>query len=134
MKQFVTYEQAKKLCDVMDNVYDLDCQMAYYTYPWMKKPRFVHLDAAYDEQRKYDGTDVYVAPTLAQLAAWMRKNGWHIQVMINDMRSSYFVQIFETKANGDVIKDDSQYDEYEDALSHGIDIVIDVLLSKYSIR
>ena len=64
------------------------------------------------------------APSLYVAAAWLRRNGWHVQPMLNGVRSMYFVRVLETVGNGEVIEGEQQFDEYEGALSHGIDLAI----------
>lgn len=64
------------------------------------------------------------APSIYVAAAWLRRNGWHVQPMLNGVRSMYFVRVLETVGNGEVIEGECQFEEYEGALSHGIDLAI----------
>jgi len=64
-------------------------------------------------------------PTLKLAAKWLRSNGWHIQVMINGIRNMYFVQVYEFVCNGKVIESERLFDDYEKALSEGINIAIE---------
>lgn len=72
-------------------------------------------------QRMPDCAD---APSIYVAAAWLRRNGWHVQPMLNGVRTMYFVRVLETVGNGEVIEGERQFEEYEDALSHGIDLAI----------
>lgn len=44
--------------------------------------------------------------------------------IVNGVRSMYFVRVLETVGNGEVIEGECQFEEYEGALSHGIDVAI----------
>lgn len=62
-EDFVSYETAVKLYNLD---FDWNCEMAYYFHSWLQEPRLVHFTIAHKEQCRYDGTDVYSAPTLWQ--------------------------------------------------------------------
>ena len=78
---------------------------------------------------------LYSAPRIDQAAARMREvKGWHIQVRINGIRSAYWWEIWSTMPNGPVYgtPDDEtfrrgQYESYEQALSAGINKVLELL-------
>lgn len=61
------------------------------------------------------------APSLWQVAKWLRGKGWHVQVMLNGVRTAYFVRVYEIIGNGKVIEVPGQYDDYESALAAGIE-------------
>lgn len=119
MNDIVTYEQAMNLKRIGFNT---PCETWYN-----------HLGELRDYYAESQSSNVGIfqkmpdcadAPSIYVAAAWLRRNGWHVQPMLNGVRSMYFVRVLETVGNGEVIEGERQFDEYEDALSHGIDLAI----------
>lgn len=120
MNEIVTYAQAKGLKAAGFN------EQCNYYYPTLENS---HIEGILHgsfftiknhNRRKYSAS----APSIYVAAAWLRRNGWHVQPMLNGVRSMYFVRVLETVGNGEVIEGERQFEEYEDALSHGIDLAI----------
>ena len=132
-EHFVTYEQATALNALGIDIYGEYCYctemfcsgnnpMVFDTYS-VGQRCFWHEVYSVDENGEEQERGI-PCPTLAQAAAWLRRNGWHVQPMLNGVRSMYFVRVLETVGNGEVIEGERQFEEYEDALSHGIDLAI----------
>lgn len=132
-EHFVTYEQATALSALGFDIYGEYCYctemfcsgnnpMVFDTYS-VGQRCFWHEVYSVDKNGEEQERGI-PCPTLAQAAAWLRRNGWHVQPMLNGVRSMYFVRVLETVGNGEVIEGERQFDEYEDALSHGIDLAI----------
>lgn len=117
--EFVTSQQAESLKSLG---FDWNCR-AYYT-PRNAPDEQMWFQIGVHDVNRNQRDDLISAPTLAQAAAWLRRHGWHVQPMLNGVRSMYFVRVLKIVGNGEVIDGEQQFDEYEGALSHGIDLAI----------
>lgn len=139
-EDFVSYEQAVKLYNLD---FDWNCERAYYIHSWMKEPRLVHFTIAYKEQRNYDGTDVYPAPSPAQAQKWLREvKELHVQVAPcrddkTEKISWRMVGVYgiaEFMGTTDFVVDvpysEIDYPSYEAALSSGISAALELIEKK----
>lgn len=69
------------------------------------------------------GRDVS-APLLYEARNWLIKKRCHIQVMLNDVRTMFFVRIYKKKYKGKVFDIVQTYDNYNDALAAGIEAAL----------
>ena len=107
--------------------FDWECQQAYTHYPDVISGDFRCHN--YNNELKYG---IWCsAPHLEEARAWLRKvKKWEITPMLNGVRTMYFVRVLEIKGNGVVLEPPGQFDEYEDALSAGIDSILSHLISQ----
>jgi hypothetical protein len=119
MNKIVTYNQAIALKSLG---FDVPCA-AWYNYKAELRDHIVETTSS-NTGSFTKMPDCADAPDLYDAAAWLRRNGWHVQPMLNGVRSMYFVRVYELIGNGDVIEGERQFDEYDDAVSHGIDLAI----------
>lgn len=121
MNKIVTYNQAVALKSLG---FDEPCMMFYTDNIKLPCSRI----NPFPKPKNWNNTEIsdtkFSAPELHDAAAWLRRNGWHVQPMLNGVRSMYFVRVYELIGNGEVIEGERQFDEYDDAVSHGIDLAI----------
>lgn len=116
--EYVSFDAAVKLRQLE---FDGDSTHYYHReYP-------ARLFDAYPADNYNDSTFCCTAPTIYDAAAWLRTKGWHVQPMLNGVRSAYFVRVIELVGNGEYINGERQFEEYESALSYGIDIALNQL-------
>lgn len=133
-EEFASYSQAVALYNLD---FDWDCGMAYFDRPWNHEHRLVPYTIAAKEQRDYDGTDVYPAPTLALAQKWLREvKGMDIYV-IPRFQNAYEVAAKRLgKAANDTIfvfdlwDSTKPYPTYESALSAGLDASLELIKQK----
>lgn len=126
---YVSATQAKLLYELG---FDWDHIYGYFFHAWMDEPEFDTLDGCETESVMYDGTDIYPAPSLAQVHKWLReKNGIAINVIAHDGDFYTNEIIFLSNAKEDIYWDykfNSNYNTYEEALSDAITKVL-ILIS-----
>lgn len=119
MEDFVTYRQAKKLCNLG---FDFKC-IAYYD-----EGEFEYADSYSDYNSEHYRYNLMSAPTLAQVQKWLREKK-NINVYIVPQFSGLYECHIQFKRQG--YGGDEEYDTkntYEEALSSGINRAINFLM------
>lgn len=125
-KDYVTYEQAQKLKELG---FDMGCNAFYEVNP--NKTPYLVISAFPFVQQKELSDESAAAPTLEQAAKWLRAQGWHIQIATEcSTFIRYLVRLSELVDNGEVADIEKTFPSYEEALSAGIDYVLNLLTEK----
>lgn len=124
MEDYVTFEQAKKLKELG---FDWECDFIYYfTYHNHDNPVF----GRYETTDHYEVEKYWYAPTQALTQKWLReKKGICVTSNINIHKGKYKFNwnITLFKEGRGVWDENVIYDTYEQALSSGIDRVLELL-------
>jgi len=123
-KNFVSLETAKKLKDAGFDWTTPPKKIISKKIPRTEREVFDEEEYMYVTLWDIEQTPI---PTLWQAEMWLRENGWHVQVMLNGVRTMYFVRVYELVGNGKVIDVHGQFDDYQTALSAGIDSSLDFI-------
>ena len=126
-EDFVTYDQAKTLKELG---FDWECTHGYYMFndkePWLNT-------CGYAKNTIGGDFFYYSAPTLAQAQKWLREvKGIALNIDAHDGGFYQWEEIYLPNAQeyeGYVHYDVTQYPTYEEALSEGIDRVLELLVS-----
>lgn len=136
-EDYVTYEQAKKLKEVG---FGEETRYGYYKMP-NGTPQMSKWDICLESSLDYPSLKFYKSPTLAQVQKWLR--GKEIFLFIsndNDAEVNGRTQfhwwitdklgrpfLYGEGDDAKLLRCESYYDTYEQALSAGIDKVIEIL-------
>ena len=124
-KEYVTYEQAKVLKELG---FDTECD---YHFSKEDAPGGLVWGIKSFAPANHNANGYLSIPTLAQAAKWLREEkNLHIQVMLNGVRTMYFVRVYVIEGNAPVYEVEGQFDDYESALSAGISKCLEIINEK----